>query len=247
MSLDLSHRKLTDDNLSDLLSRSNLTQLTLWHNFVTDRGAQLLAQHATLTSLDLGLNRITVEGTRFLAQSSTLTRLCLSEEKVGDDGARALALNTHLSDLNLNYNELTDAGIGALAQNTALRQLSVGGNRLTDRAAKDPGPEQLADVSGALLRSDYGRGCARSLIERNAEIAVVGLQHSDGQRSQGARREQHAHGAEPRSTVSENGAKALARNTALTYLNLTWNKIRRDGRTGTSPEFDIDVSGTRLA
>ena len=132
--------------LAGVLSRTQITELSLDWNRIEDGGAEALAgclKDTNITSLYLGGNNIGDEGAKALAQNlpNTLTDLRFYCNQIGKEGAIALAgclKDTNLTSLDLGSNQIGYEGAKALAEglkDTNITSLDLGWNQIGNEGA----------------------------------------------------------------------------------------------------------------
>lgn len=153
--IDLSKRRLTDDNMETVvvhaMEKKQCIYLWLTSNSISYRGASILADglknNSYLEQLDLHQNMIKDIGVQFLCKAlsdrnQTLKILNLGENEITDEGANSLAemlrKNVSLTHVYLHDNQIGDSGCQLIANaltndNQTVEELYLNGNQnITD-------------------------------------------------------------------------------------------------------------------
>ncbi|MBN3848871.1 MULTISPECIES: hypothetical protein [Burkholderiaceae] len=191
-----------------------------------DAGAMKIAKLPLLQKLMFCNENLTLTGVKALAAAPQLVELDLSDSHgIDDDCAAALAENKNLRELLLNGCSISNLGVQELMKNRALRKLGLAESELDENGfamlAEHPSLEEL-DVSNSLESSD---ACAIAL-SLNPRLKVLAMSHANIQ-ADGAIALSGMSGLS-KVTLSSNmiddrGARALAANTQLRYIDLRNN------------------------
>jgi endonuclease YncB( thermonuclease family) len=148
--LDLYRTVLTDDQLAQLVSLSELEKLSVGWG-VTDAGLAHLKALPRLRHLNLHYKKITDAGLKHLAHVTQLQELVLSNTLITDAGLKHLKGLERLRYLDLSRNELTDAALRELCSLKSLKALALARTRITDTGLvqiKELSNLEYLDVSG---------------------------------------------------------------------------------------------------
>jgi hypothetical protein len=113
--VDLSHRKLTDDDLGQLSGLVHLRSISLDHTPISDAGVAVFRSLPRLEKVSLRYTKITDAGIEHLSNVHGLRAAMLTGTNITDAGAAALAKNAELSQLYIRWTRITKAGAAKLA------------------------------------------------------------------------------------------------------------------------------------
>lgn len=130
----LRQMNVSDADLAELASMSNLEVLDLEGTPITDAGLAHLGQVAHLQRLDLSGTSVSDAGLTHLKSFESLRRLFLAETAITDAGMPHLAHFTHLNRLSLSGTKISDAGLVHLAKLRQLASLDLSYTRVGDKS-----------------------------------------------------------------------------------------------------------------
>ena len=209
VALDLSHKKVGDDNVKEL--------------------SEALKNNRTLTSLNLNDNKIEAGAKdliKVIKYIRTLISLNLRNNKIGDLGAiklsQVLRHNTNLTTLNLRCINISIVAIrnlsAALMDNKTLTSLNLRNNKIRSAGAIELGmalKENKYLTSLNLGNNKIGKAGAQALsnaLQNNITLSTLKLKCNK---------------------IRDGGvtalSQALKKNTTLIFLELQWNKISDAG------------------
>ncbi|XP_038050963.1 leucine-rich repeat-containing protein 34-like isoform X2 [Patiria miniata] len=228
--------QITDpkDNM-DIVLRGNNYLLT--NTRLTDSDAlslyKTLANNVYVTGLDLRYNNLTDEGAvhigKLLEETCALRGLNLQSNDIGPAGAeniaKALQVNETLVSLKLNGNKIENKGgmhlAGCLQVNTALQELDIGD--------ADLGTQSIIALATVLHHNSTLKALCvnRPLLFSQQEETTVHM--SLMLKVNSTLKELHLQKCDIRDFGADRLVEALQHNIALTYLDLSCNRITRDG------------------
>lgn len=128
--------QLTDDDLRNVRSFTELQGLNLSNSCVTDKGLVQLRDHPRLWLLVLNGTKVNGEGFEHLATLPRLSILTLEDTQVGDQSLGSLENVPGLRTLNLKNTPITDVALDHVGKLVALRTLDLGGTRVSSDGLK---------------------------------------------------------------------------------------------------------------
>jgi hypothetical protein len=142
-SLQIRGRKLSDADLDQLRSLTDLEWISLWQEAeITDHGMQNLSGMRQLKALEFRKTKITDEGLRCLRGATQLVSLDIGGARFTDAGLEHLKDFSQLKKLDLGNVELTEAGVDRLKVLPNLQELGL----LVVKSA-DGGLERLKELT----------------------------------------------------------------------------------------------------
>ncbi len=130
--LDLSGRRLTDEQVEHLGSLTSLMRLHLGGTGISDRGLARLENLKQIVDLDLGKTKITNAGLESVRGFDKLVRLSVRGTRVDGKGLANLADMRELKCLNLCETGIDDEALNQLRQFQSLNALFLDGTGITD-------------------------------------------------------------------------------------------------------------------
>ena len=138
VTIDLSNRPATDDDLRLLAAAPSLQRLLLWGPDITDAGLDHLASLDKLNYLGLDNTMVSDAGLPKLAELDGLKSLVFQRSiQVTNDGMAAVAKLPNLTYLTLLYTQITDPGLAALKNASKLRLLDLRGSKVGDAGLRN--------------------------------------------------------------------------------------------------------------
>lgn len=128
--------QLTDDDLRNVRSFTELEGLNLSNSCVTDEGLVQLRDHPRLWLLVLDGTKVNGEGFETLATLPRLSILTLEDTQVGDQSLGSLENVPGLRTLNLKNTPITDVALDHVGKLVALRALCLGGTEVSNDGLK---------------------------------------------------------------------------------------------------------------
>lgn len=205
------HCDLVFKDLKWIAAFPKLRELYIDNSVVDDAGAEALAKCTTLEKIEIIFGKFTSAGCEALSKMPKLKKLTLWMQDFGDDAIQSLMTNENLDALDLTGNSISTKGAVALAVAANLRFQK---NALLYQQMKKQAAKQTLDEI-----------CCSEVIQ-NRNLTCLNLSHTAiGDE-----------GVKALATItclksltvrwaalSPTSAKALSKNTNLTYLNLSTN------------------------
>jgi hypothetical protein len=131
--LKLERTTLTDGQLSQMLPKPALEELSLAENSISDVGLEQLQHSGNLTHLDI--SRTDAEGGSYLSRMPNLRTIFASRSRFSDSGIRHMRQASMLHSINISDTKVTDAGIVELPL-ANLMWLSANDTSVTDNSCR---------------------------------------------------------------------------------------------------------------
>lgn len=133
--IDLDGRDVSDEQLSQLATLSDLKSLNLSNTAITDVGLKQLTSLKKLKFLYLFGTRVTDAGMASIVTLPRLEVLCLDSTEITDLGLKTLEDLPRLEKLHVHSRaKVTDVGLESLQKHTRLFELRIGGPHVSEKA-----------------------------------------------------------------------------------------------------------------
>jgi len=135
LELDLSERRMSDDEIAELAKLTNLRSLRMSNTSIDDTSIASLSGLVELRELGLSQTDVSDAGVKKLSPLTKLHTLWMADSQITDAGLKHLKAFPALVELDLHGTQVTDSGLPTLAALPQLRRLNIQGTHISKPAA----------------------------------------------------------------------------------------------------------------
>eukprot|EP00823_Brevimastigomonas_motovehiculus_P009191 TRINITY_DN8853_c0_g1_i1.p1 TRINITY_DN8853_c0_g1~~TRINITY_DN8853_c0_g1_i1.p1 ORF type:complete len:636 (+),score=92.09 TRINITY_DN8853_c0_g1_i1:3-1910(+) len=249
----ISHNSVGPAGAAALGMHSTLEDLHIGQNHIGDGGAIALCSNPNFRKLILHRNELSVECIPFLNKLDQLTELDVGNNHlIGDEGATLLSINTHLTSLTIDDCELTAKGSEAIGRNCNCATLHIASNQ----NLKNDGVIMIAqnthitelDVSLTSCGDDGVVALCGMPLLKTLNIYVNALDMKAAV-ALAANKTLTYVPTSSNDKIGDIGANAIALNSFLSHLDLSYCHVNDAGLIGlshSSSSVDLHLSGNNI-